>query len=74
MENTKSMRRKKTGTDERNGRSPQTVAAAALKLASQKNPPARVPVGAEYKLLMQLLRVMPDRTKEWILTKMYLPE
>ena len=60
--------------DERNGRSPQTVAAAALKLASQKNPPARVPVGAEYKLLMQLLRVMPDRTKEWILTKMYLPE
>ena len=60
--------------DERNGRSPESVAAVARKLAGQKNPPARVPVGIEYKLLMQLLRVMPDRSKEWILTKLYLPK
>ncbi len=59
--------------DEQNGRSPKSVAAVAVKLAGQKNPPARVPVGMEYKLLMQLLRIMPDRLKEQILTKMYLP-
>ena len=59
--------------DEQNGRSPESVAAAALQLAGHKNPPARVPVGVEYKLLMQLLRVMPDRLKEKILTEMYLP-
>ena len=59
--------------DEQNGRPPASVAEAVRKLVGKKNPPARVPVGIEYKLLMQLLRVMPDRTKEWILTKMYLP-
>jgi hypothetical protein len=45
-----------------------------MALAGRKNPPARVPVGLEYKALMLLLRVMPDRGKEAILSKMYLPE
>ncbi len=60
--------------DERGGRSPETVAAVALKLAGRKEPPSRVPVGFEYKLLMVLLRLLPDRTKEFILRKMYLPK
>ncbi len=64
----------KMAGDEQNGRSPASVARVALQLAGRKNPPARVPVGAEYKALMQLLRIMPDRAKEYILTKMYLPK
>ena len=63
----------KMAHDEQNGRPPESVARIALKLAGKKNPPARVPVGFEYKLLMFLLRIMPDRAKEAILGKMYLP-
>jgi hypothetical protein len=60
--------------DEQNGRSPESVARVALALAGRKEPPARVPVGLEYKALMVLLRILPDRSKEFILRKMYLPE
>ena len=64
----------KMAADEQKGRGPESVAKVAWKLACKDNPPARVPVGLEYKALMQLLRIMPDRLKEVILSKMYLPE
>ena len=64
----------KMASDEQNGRSPESVAKVALALAARKNPPARVPVGLDYKALMLLLRVMPDRGKEFILSKLYLPK
>jgi short-subunit dehydrogenase len=64
----------KMAADEQNGRSPDSVAKVALALAARKNPPARVPVGLDYKALMVLLRVMPDSAKEFILSKMYLPK
>lgn len=64
----------KMASDEQNGRSPESVAKIALTLAGKKNPPARVPVGLEYKALMQLLRIMPDCGKEFILSKLYLPK
>ena len=64
----------KMAADEQNGRSPDSVAKVALALAGRKNPPARVPVGIEYKALMQLLRFMPDRGKEYILSRLYLPK
>ena len=64
----------KMAADEQNGRSPDSVAKVALALAARKNPPARVPVGLDYKALMVLLRVMPDRGKEFILSKLYLPK
>ncbi len=64
----------KMAADEQNGRSPDSVAKVALALAARKNPPARVPVGLDYKALMMLLRVLPDRTKEFILSKLYLPK
>ena len=64
----------KMAADEQNGRSPDSVAEIALALAGRKNPPARIPVGLEYKALMQLLRIMPDRAKEFILSKLYLPK
>ena len=63
----------KMAADEQSGRSPESVAKVAMALAGRKEPPARVPVGIEYKALMQLLRIMPDRCKEAILSRMYLP-
>ncbi|MBQ6583208.1 MAG: SDR family NAD(P)-dependent oxidoreductase [Mogibacterium sp.] len=63
----------KMSSDEQNGKSPDSVAKVALALAGRKNPPARVPVGADYKALMILLRLLPDRSKEFILSKLYLP-
>ncbi|MBQ6315786.1 MAG: SDR family oxidoreductase [Mogibacterium sp.] len=63
----------KMENDEQNGRSPESVARVALALAGRKDPPSRVPVGLEYKALMVLLRLLPDKTKEFILRKMYLP-
>ncbi len=59
--------------DERNGRPPESVAKVVCSLAGRKDPPVRVAVGTEYKLLMFLLRFMPDRLKQFILTRMYLP-
>lgn len=64
----------KMEADEQSGRSPDSVAKVALALAGHKNPPARVPVGLEYKALMVLLRVLPDRTREFVLSRMYLPK
>lgn len=64
----------KMAADEQNGRSPDSVAKVALALAARKNPPARVPVGLDYKALMMLLRVMPDRGKEFVLSRLYLPK
>ena len=64
----------KMASDEQNGRSPDSVAEVAYRLACRKDPPARVPVGFEYKLLMFLLRLLPDRLKESILSGMYLPK
>ena len=58
--------------DEQTGKSPDTVAAVALKLAERSNPPVRVAVGASYKALMFLLRLLPDRLREFIISKMYL--
>lgn len=63
----------KMSADEQSGKSPATVANIALALAGRKNPPARVAVGLDYKVLMFLLRLMPDRAKEYILSRMYLP-
>ena len=63
----------KMAHDEQKGRGPESVARVAWKMACRTDPPARVPVGFEYKALMQLLRIMPDRAKEAILSRMYLP-
>ena len=61
-------------SDEQNGKPPETVAKVVLALTGRRNPPARVPVGLEYKALMLLLRIMPDWGKEQILSRLYLPK
>lgn len=63
----------KMAADEQNGRDPDSVAKVALTLAGKKDPPARVPVGLDYKTLMVLLRFLPDRIKEKLLSMLYLP-
>ena len=62
----------KMAHDEQTGKSPETAAMAALAAAKKKNPPARIPVGADYRALMILLRFLPDRLREWIVGLLYL--
>ena len=62
----------KMARDEQNGRSPESVAQAALSAAKMKDLPARIPVGADYKALMILLRFLPDRVREKIVSILYL--
>ena len=57
--------------DERNGKSPETVAKAALKAASSSHPPVRKPIGLGYSLLMLLPRILPQKIIEKILIKLY---
>ncbi|MBQ7065179.1 MAG: SDR family NAD(P)-dependent oxidoreductase [Firmicutes bacterium] len=59
--------------DEQNGRPPESASDVALRMSMRRNPPVRVAIGFEYKLLMFILRLVPDRMKSWILGLMYLP-
>jgi len=58
--------------DELNGKPPESVARVILKLCSRKKPPARVTVGLDYKLLMFLKRLLPNRFVLFLLRKVYL--
>jgi len=57
--------------DEQNGAAPEKAARAALRLAQKKNPPVRVTVGAAYKLVLFLRRILPARACEFMLQRMY---
>ena len=58
--------------DERGGYQPISAARAILKLSKTKNPPARKTVGFDYKLLVFLRRVLPDRIVELLLRMIYI--
>lgn len=58
--------------DEQNGRSPNTVARKALAIAGKKNPPVYSVVGFEYKLLVFLRRLLPERLVMFVQKKMYI--
>ena len=62
---------RKMENDEKNGKSPMTVAKAALRVSKMKNPPVRKPIGAEYSTLMLLLRILPQKAVEKILIMLY---
>ncbi len=57
--------------DEQNGYSPETVAKVVLKVAQRKNPPVRVSVGFQYKLVYGLSRILPTKLKLMILKMIY---
>lgn len=58
--------------DERNGDRPEKAAGVVLRLIGKKNPPARIAVGAPYKLAMALIKHLPDKARENVIRKMYL--
>ena len=58
--------------DEQTGGGPETVANVIAKVLPKRNPPVRVAVGASYKALMQLKRILPDRAVEAIMWKIYM--
>lgn len=57
--------------DEQKGKDPITVAKVIYKVLKKKNPPVRVTVGVEYKILVFLKRLLPLRLVNYILYKMY---
>ena len=58
--------------DELAGKSPMTAAKAIMKISRQNNPPARMVVGFDYKMLVFLKRILPDRAVESLLRAIYL--
>lgn len=57
--------------DERNGKSPVSVAKVAYKLFGRKNPPALVSVGFSYKTVAFLAKILPNRLMLYIVGKLY---
>ncbi|MDP4153053.1 MAG: SDR family oxidoreductase [Bacillota bacterium] len=62
----------KMETDERKGRSPDSVAKVALGIAERINPPVFRVVGFDYKLLVFLRRLLPEGLILFMLRKMYM--
>lgn len=58
--------------DERRGRSPRAAARDLFSLSRSKNPPFRRVVGTEYKFLVFLRRLLPERLILLLLKRMYL--
>ncbi|MDO4567518.1 MAG: SDR family NAD(P)-dependent oxidoreductase [Clostridia bacterium] len=57
--------------DEQAGKAPDTVTDVILQVIKAKNPPVRKVVGASYKVLVFLKRLLPARALESLLTMMY---
>lgn len=57
--------------DEETGVPAMKPALAAFRLAEKENPPVRVTVGAMYKGVMALRKIMPARAFERVLAAMY---
>ncbi|NLX64622.1 MAG: SDR family oxidoreductase [Clostridiaceae bacterium] len=57
--------------DEQNGASPFEVAKVIYKMIKRKNPPVRVAVGFQYKLVLLLKRLLPARVQEKVIGIIY---
>ncbi len=57
--------------DEQKGVDPIKVSKVIKKVIKKKNPPIKVTVGLDYKLLVFLKRLLPDKFVNYILYKMY---
>ena len=66
---TKSLSRMKN--DEQNGASPVAVANTIYKMIQRKNPPVRVTVGFQYKLVLFLKRILPTHILEKVVGLLY---
>jgi short-subunit dehydrogenase len=56
---------------EREAPSPERVAHLVERLCRMPDPPARAPIGQHARALCFLLRLLPDRLREWIVRKTY---
>jgi len=63
---------RKMENDEINGRAPGSVAKEILRICGKRTPPLRKVIGFEYKMLVFLRRLLPNRLIEYILRKMYI--
>lgn len=61
----------KMARDEQRGKSPESVAKVILRVAEKKNPPLRITVGAGYKLLVFLQRILPVGLVNFVIRKLY---
>lgn len=61
----------KMAHDEENGKPPESVAKKALALAQKKNPRMHNVIGADYRLLAGLIKILPEGIAEMILRLMY---
>lgn len=57
--------------DEQNGMDPIRVAKVVYKLAKSKNPPPKKVVGAMYKLISFLAKILPEKFVLWVVSKLY---
>lgn len=57
--------------DEENGKDPESVARVVKKILRRKNPPIKVVVGLDYKALMLLRRLLPEKGLLFLLRKIY---
>ena len=61
----------KMARDEENGKPPESVAKKALALAQKRNPRMHNVIGADYRLLAGLIKILPECAAEAILRRMY---
>lgn len=57
--------------DEKNGLPSLSVFSTCSRLIHQKNPPAQVTVGAQYKIMQALKKVLPNRFVLWLIYQIY---
>lgn len=63
---------KQMSHDEENGVPPSKVVDAIVKMLGEKNPPIRQAVGADYRLVYWVKRLLPNTLLEWGLRKTYI--
>lgn len=57
--------------DERGGKPPVTVAKAVYKCLKKRRPPLKVTIGASYKFIVFLVKILPARFAQFVINKIY---
>ncbi len=65
---------RKMERDEQNGAPPEQFARVALRMSERRHPPVRRVIGLGYRALVLVKRLLPARTAEWVLSRLYIPK
>ena len=57
--------------DEQEGARPEVLARAVAKLTRMEDPPARLPIGPNARLICLLERLLPESWREWAVRRVY---